>query len=87
MNEVLDGLGISEVALKCSRREKQVVAHQPCDGFGLRLVEPEPRAQLQRDLCADNAMVAAAAFGDVVEQYRDIQHPPRGDLFLDDGGG
>ena len=38
-----------------------------------RPVEPETRAQLERDLGAQFAMIAAAALGDVVEQHRDIE--------------
>ena len=56
------------------------MAHQPGDGLGLGGVEAEARAELQRDLGAEDAMIAAAALGDVVQQHRDVEHAPRRDL-------
>ena len=79
-DEILDRLGVGEVALERGRRHQQMMAHQPGDGLGLGRIEPEARAELQRDLGADHAMVAAAALGDVVQQHRDVEHPARRDL-------
>ena len=79
-DEILDRLGIGEVALERGRRHQQMIAHQPGDGLGLGRVEPEARAELQRDLGAEHAMVAAAALGDVVQQHGDVERPARGDL-------
>ena len=79
-DEILDRLGIGEVALERGRGHQQMMADQPGDGLGLGGVEAEARAELQRDLGADDAVVAAAALGDVVQQHRDIERPARRDL-------
>src|SRR5579864_2900192 len=75
-SEILDCLGIGKVALEGGRGNEEVMADQPRDGLGLRRVEPESRAELQRNLSANVAVVAAAALGDVVEQNGDIENPP-----------
>ena len=82
-DEILDRLGVGEVALERRRRQQQVVADEPGDGLRLCRIETEARAQLERDLGAEHAVVAAAALGDVVQQHRDVEHPARRDLLED----
>ena len=57
-----------------------MVAHQPCDGLGFGLVQPEARAKLHRNLGPKLAMIAAPPLGDVVEQHGDVEHSARGYL-------
>ena len=85
-DEILDRLGVGEVALERGRRQQEMIADQPRHGLGLGRIEPEARAELERDLGADHAVVAAAALGDVVQQDRDIEHAARRDLLLNDRG-
>ena len=73
-NEILDRLGIGEVALERGRGHQKMVPDEPGHGLRLGRVEPEPRAQLHRDLGPDDAVVTAPALGDVVQQDRDIEH-------------
>ena len=54
-----------------------MVPNQPGHRLGLRRVQPEPRAKPQRHLLAEQAVVAAPALGDVVQQDGDIKRPPR----------
>ncbi len=79
-DEILDGLGIGQITPEGGVRQQQMISDQPGDRFGLRLVQPEPRAKLHRNIGAKLAMVAAAALGDIVQQHRDIKHPARCDL-------
>jgi len=53
-----------------------MITDQPRDRLGLGFVEAEPWAQLQRDLLAEDAVIAAAALGDVVQQDRDVERSP-----------
>ncbi len=84
-DEVLDRLGVGEIALEGGSGHQEVPAHQPGDGLGLGRTEAEPGAERERDLCPQFAMVAAAALGDVVEQHRDVERPARRDQ-LEQGG-
>ena len=43
-DEILDRLGVGQVALEGGGRHQQMVPHQPGDRLGLRRVEPEARA-------------------------------------------
>ena len=45
VDEILDRLGVGEVALERGRRQQQMIAHQPRDGLGLGWVEAEARAR------------------------------------------
>ena len=72
-DEIVDRLGIGEVALERGRRHQQVIAHQPGDRLGLGRRSGRAAGRAQRDLGAEHAMVAAAALGDVVQQHRDIE--------------
>src|SRR3712207_8445055 len=58
----------SKVALEGGRGHQQVVADQPGDRLCLRRIEAEARAELHRDLFAEDAMISAPPLGDVVQQ-------------------
>ena len=79
-NKIKDRLGVGEVALEGGGGHQKMIAHQPCDGLGLRLVEPEARAERLRHFLAQHAVVALPPFGDIVQQHRDIQQSPRPQL-------
>ena len=78
-DEILDRLGIGQVALLCGGAHQQVVADQPGDQLGLVLVEAEARAELFGHLAAQHRMVASAPLGDIVQQHRHEQRPARCD--------
>ena len=77
MNEIFDCLRVRQVALERGRGHQQVMPDQPGDGLGLRCIQPKARPKLQSNLGADLAMVSAASLGDVVQEHRDIERPPR----------
>ncbi len=52
-------------------------ADEPGDGLGLFGREAEARPELFRDLRAQHRVIAAAAFGDVVQQHRKIERAAR----------
>ena len=79
-DEIVDRLGIGEVALERGPAEQQMVAHQPRDGLGLGRIEPEARAEPKRDFRAQLAVIAAATLGDIVEQHRSVERPARSEL-------
>jgi len=72
-DEVVDRLGVGEIALERSGGQQEVMADEPGDRLGFRRVEAEPRAEPQRDRRAELAVIAAAALGDVVQQHRDVK--------------
>ena len=84
-DEILDRLGIGEVALERGRGQEEVVADEPRDGLGFGGVETETGAELQSDLGPDFAVIAATPLGDVVKQHRRIEDPARADLLHDCG--
>ena len=75
--EILDGLGVHQVALEGGARHGEVMAHQPGHGLGLGGAETETRTDLQRHVGTQHRMIAAAALGDVVQQHREIERRPR----------
>ena len=77
VNEILDRLGICEVAAEGRIGHQQVIAHQPGDSLRLGRIEAEARGELHRDVSAKHAVVAAATLGDIVEQHSDVEHPAR----------
>src|SRR4051794_22468350 len=58
-------------------------AHQPRDRFCFRRIKSEARTELGRDFRADHTVVAATAFGDVMEQNRDVEDTARGNLLVE----
>ena len=62
------------------------MAHQPRRLLGLLGRKVEARAQFERDLGAQRGVVAAAPLGHVVQEQREIKHPPRQHLVDDPGG-
>ena len=79
-DEILDGLGIGQVALEGGGAHQQVLFHQPGDHLGLAFRHAEARTQPLGHLGAQHRMVPAAPFGDVVEQRRHIGHAAAADL-------
>ena len=79
-DEILDRLGVGQIAFLRDMAHQQVVEHQPGDHFGLALAEPEARTQLFRHFGPKHRVIAAAALGDIVQQGRDIGRAARTDL-------
>ncbi len=71
-DEIVDRLGVGQVALEGGGAHQQMVAHQPGDGLGFGRIEAEARAQFLRHGLAEHAMITAPSLGDIVEQHRDI---------------
>ena len=83
-SKIQDGLEIGKVTLEGGAAHQQVMFHQPGHGFGLFLAQPQPRAQAPRDIGAQQAVIAAAPLGDIVQQHRNMQNAPV-DQLVDDG--
>ena len=79
-DEILDRLGIGEIAFLRGVAHQQMVAHQPGDHLGLAFGEAEARAQVLGDFGAEHRMVAPAALGDIVQQRGDIGGAARSHL-------
>ena len=79
-HEILDRLGIGEIALLGDVAHHQMVAHQPGDRLRIALAETEPRAKRAGDVFALFGMVALGPLGDIVQQHGDIERLARLDL-------
>ncbi len=77
--EILDRLGIVDVALEGGVAHKEVPAHQPRHRLGLLVGETQAPPELLRDAFAQDRVVAAAALGDVVQQHREEERAARVD--------
>ena len=64
--EILDRLGVGEIALLRGAAHEKVMEHQPGDQFGLASVHSETRAQAVGDFRAQHRVIAAAPLGDIV---------------------
>src|SRR5207245_8178213 len=63
------------VALEGGIAHQEVPAHEPGNLLGLLAGQAKTRAKLQRDLLAEHRMIAAATFGDVVQEDGKIEGP------------
>ena len=68
LGELLNHLRILNIAPLGGDRHQQVVTHQPGDQLRFARVQPVQLGKLQHILRAEDRVVAAAPFGDVVEQ-------------------
>ena len=73
LGDVEDGLGVVDVSLEGCLAQQEVVQDEPGDGLGLFHVEAELRADPCRDLGAQDGVVAAAAFGYVVQEHGHVE--------------
>ena len=71
LGELLNHLRILNIAPLGGDRHQQVVTHQPGDQLRFPGVQPVQLGKLQHILRAEDRVVAAAPFGDVVEQGGD----------------
>src|SRR3546814_13147794 len=75
--KVQNGLEVAKIALeRCCRHEK-MMAHKPGHNVRFSRAEAKARAKIQCDFSPDHTMIAAPAFGDVMQQQRDIERPAR----------
>ena len=79
-HEILDRLGIGQIAFLRGAAHQQMLQHQPGDQIGLFFVQPKSGAQPVRHLRTQHRMIAPAPFGDIVQQHGHIQRPARGEL-------
>src|SRR3546814_17954053 len=69
--KVQNGLEVAKIALeRCCRHEK-MMAHKPGHNVRFSRDEAKARAKIQCDFSPDHTMIAAPAFGDVMQQHRD----------------
>ncbi|MNM96677.1 hypothetical protein D3C81_1091640 [compost metagenome] len=66
--ELLNNGRILNVAALGGHRHQQMTTHQPGDQLGLAGIQPMDFGELQHVLRTEDRMVAAAPFGDIVEQ-------------------
>ena len=77
---------VGKVAFEGGRAHQEMVPYEPGDEMRLVGIEPEARAEFERDVGAQFAMVAAAPLGDIVQQDRDVERTPRSELGKKLGG-
>src|SRR3546814_369218 len=81
--KVQNGLEVAKIALeRCCRHEK-MMAHKPGHNVRFSRAEAKARAKIQCDFSPDHTMIAAPAFGDVMQQHRDIERSARKNLSHD----
>ena len=53
-----------------------MIADQPFDGFAFLRRQAKARGNLPRDLRAKDRMILGPPLADVVQEQRDVKHPP-----------
>ena len=71
--DVEDGFRIVYVAFEGCVAQQEMVQDQPGDGFGFFHVQAELRADLGGYFCTEYGVVAAAAFGDIVQEHCHVE--------------